>query len=146
MQLYYLQGAVWQAVGNQEEALRSYDGALAVDPNSQEVLLNSGALLRAMFRHKEALERFNRILAINPNHVGALGNCGIMLTEFKQSEPAIAMFEKLITIKPDFDYGLGLLFYERMHICDWGGLDTLGQQIVQGVREGKKVCLSLIHI
>ena len=143
VQLYYLQGAVWQAVGNQEEALRSYDGALAVDPNSQEVLLNSGALLRAMFRHKEALERFNRILAINPNHVGALGNCGIMLTEFKQSEPAIAMFEKLITIKPDFDYGLGLLFYERMHICDWGGLDTLGQQIVQGVREGKKVCKSL---
>lgn len=143
VQLYYLQGAVWQAVGNQEEALRSYDGALAVDPNSQEVLLNSGALLRAMFRHKEALERFNRILAINPNHVGALGNCGIMLTEFKQSEPAIAMFEKLITIKPDFDYGLGLLFYERMHICDWGGLDTLGQQIVQGVREGKRVCKSL---
>ena len=143
VQLYYLQGAVWQAVGNQEEALRSYDGALAVDPNSQEVLLNSGALLRAMFRHKEALERFNRILAINPNHVGALGNCGIILTEFKQSEQAIAMFEQLIKIKPDFDYGLGLLFYERMHICDWNGLDTLGQQIVQGVREGKRVCKSL---
>lgn len=141
--LRYLQGAVLQAMGNKEEALRSYDAALEIDPQSQEVLLNSGALLRSMFRHKDALERFNKILAINPNHVAALGNCGIMLTEFKQSEQAIAMFEQLIRIKPDFDYALGLLFYERMHICDWTDYDTLGQQIFDGVRAGKRVCKSL---
>ena len=141
--LHYLRGAVLQAMGNKEEALRSYDAALEIEPQSQEVLLNSGALLRSMFRHKDALERFNKILSINPNHVAALGNCGIMLTEFKQSEQAIAMFEQLIRIKPDFDYALGLLFYERMHICDWKGHDTLGQDIVEGVRSGKRVCKSL---
>ena len=141
--LHYLRGAVLQAMGNKEEALRSYDAALEIDPQSQEVLLNSGALLRSMFRHKDALERFNKILSINPNHVAALGNCGIMLTEFKQSEQAIAMFEQLIRIKPDFDYAPGLLFYERMHICDWKGHDTLGRDIVEGVRSGKRVCKSL---
>lgn len=141
--LRYLQGAVWQALGNNDEALRSYDAALEIDPNSQEVLLNSGALLRSMFRHKDALERFNKILTINPSHVAALGNCGIMLTEFKQSEQAITMFERLISLKPDFDFGLGLLFYERMHICDWSSNDTLGRQILDGVRAGKRVCKSL---
>ncbi|OGB34777.1 MAG: acetylglucosamine transferase [Burkholderiales bacterium RIFCSPLOWO2_12_FULL_61_40] len=141
--LHYLRGAVLQAMGNKEEALRSYDAALEIDPQSQEVLLNSGALLRSMFRHKDALERFNKILAINPSHVAALGNCGIMLTEFKQSEQAIAMFEQLLRIKPDFDYAPGLLFYERMHICDWKGHDTLGRDIVEGVRSGKRVCKSL---
>lgn len=141
--LRYLQGAVWQALGNNVEALRSYDAALEIDPNSQEVLLNSGALLRSMFRHKDALERFNKILTVNPSHVAALGNCGIMLTEFKQSEQAIAMFERLISLKPDFDFGLGLLFYERMHICDWSSHDTLGKQILDGVRTGKRVCKSL---
>lgn len=141
--LRYLQGTVLQAMGNKEEALRSYDAALEIEPESQEVLLNSGALLRSMFRHKDALERFNKILAINPGHVAALGNCGIMLTEFKQSEQAIAMFEQLIRIKPDFDYALGLLFYERMHICDWTGHGALGQQILDSVRAGQRVCKSL---
>jgi predicted O-linked N-acetylglucosamine transferase (SPINDLY family) len=130
-------------MGNNEEALRSYDAALQIDPGYQEVLLNSGALLRSMFRHKEALERFNKILTINPSHVAALGNCGIMLTEFKQSKQAIAMFEQLIKINPDFDFGLGLLFYEQMHICDWSGHDTLGKQILDGVRAGRRVCKSL---
>ena len=141
--LHYLQGAVLQASGRKDDALRSFDAALQLQPDYVEVLLNSGALLRSMFRHREALERFNRILAIDPDHTGALANCGILLSEFRQSEAAIRMFERLTTIAPDYDYALGLLFYEQMHICDWRLFDTLTQQIVQGVRDGKRVCKSL---
>lgn len=141
--LHYLHGAVLQATGHKESALVSYDQAIALQPDYLEVLLNSGAMLRGMFRHKEALERFNRILAVDPNHVAALANCGILLTEFKQSKPAIAMFERLLAIKPDYDYGPGLLFYERMHICDWAGFEPLRDQIVQEVRASKRACKSL---
>ena len=141
--LWYLHGSVLQALGDKENALRCYDNALVLEPNSQEVLLNSGALLRSMFRHKEALERFNQVLVLNPNHAAALGNCGIMLTEFKQSEQAIAMFQRLLQVKPDYDYGLGLLYYERMHICDWEGIDEIGREIVAAVRAGKRSCKSL---
>ncbi|MBK9443372.1 MAG: tetratricopeptide repeat protein [Comamonadaceae bacterium] len=141
--LHYLHGAVLQAMGQKEAALASYDAALEIQPDYQEVLLNSGAMLRTMFRHLEALERFNKILTFNPNHTGALANCGIMLTEFKQSEPAIAMFERLLEIDPNYDYALGLLFYERMHICDWTDFDKLKDQITQDVRAGKRACKSL---
>jgi len=141
--LKYLQGTVLQLSGDKESALRSFDAALQVQPDYVEVLLNSGALLRGMFRHKEALERFNRILAVNPNHMGALANCGIMLTEFKQSELAIGMFERLIALNPLHDYALGLLFYERMHICDWTDFETVRTRIVDGVRAGERVCKSL---
>lgn len=141
--LHYIHGAVLAAVGKKEAALASYDTALQVQPDYVEVLLNSGAMLRTMFRHKEALERFNKILTIQPNHVGALGNCGIMLTEFKQSEPAIAMFERLLRINPDYDYGQGLLFYERMHICDWKDFDQHTSTLVNEVRAGKRACKSL---
>lgn len=141
--LRFVHGAVLQSMGSKDEALRSFDAALEIQPSYSEVLLNSGVMLRSMFRHKEALERFNKILSIDPNHVGALSNCGIILTEFKQSAQAIAMFERLIKIKPDFDYALGLLFYERMHICDWIDFEALSKQIVDGVRAGKRVCKSL---
>ena len=141
--LHYLRGTVLQAAGHKEEALRSFDAALQIQPDYLEVLLNSGALLRGMFRHKEALERFNRILAIQPDHVAALANCGIMLTEFKQSELAVAMFERLLKASPDFDYGAGLLFYERLHTCDWQDFDALSRRIVEGVRAGQRSCKSL---
>ena len=141
--LFYLHGAVLQAGGDKDAALRSFDAALALKPDYVEVLLNSGALLRSMFRHKEALERFNQILTLQPDHAGALGNCGILLTEFRQNEQAIAMFERLITLNPDHDYGLGLLFYERMHICDWKDFAPACTRIVDAVRAGKRACKSL---
>ena len=141
--LHYLRGAVLQAADRKDDALHSFDAALQLKPDYVEVLLNSGALLRSMFRHKEALERFNRILSIDPDHTGALGNCGILLTEFKQNEQAIAMFERLITLNPDYDYGLGLLFYERMHICDWKGFEPACARIAEAVRAGKRACKSL---
>lgn len=138
-----IHGALLQGMGNKEGALSSFDAALEIQPDFVEVLLNSGVLLRSMFKHKEALERFNKILSINPNHVGALGNCGIILTEFKQSEHAIAMFERLIKINPDYDYALGLLFYERMHICDWTDFEATTRKIVEEVHLGKRACKTL---
>ena len=138
-----MHGAILQGMGKKEEALRSWDAALEIQPDFVEVLLNSGVLLRSLFRHKEALERFNKILSVNPNHVGALGNCGIILTEFKQSEHAIAMFERLIKINPEYDYALGLLFYERMHVCDWADFEGMTKRIVEEVHLGKRACKSL---
>ncbi|MCX7169852.1 MAG: tetratricopeptide repeat protein, partial [Proteobacteria bacterium] len=139
----FVHGAALQAAGRKEEALKSYDEALEIDPDAMDVLLNSGVLLRDMLRHREALERFNRIIAIDPNHAAGLANCAILLTEFKQSELAIAMFERLLKIDPDYDYGLGLLSYERLHICDWTDFENMSQQIIEGVRAGKRTCKSL---
>jgi predicted O-linked N-acetylglucosamine transferase (SPINDLY family) len=141
--LWFLHGASLLALGRQEEALRSYDEALKVQPAYTEVLLNSGVLLRDMLRHREALERFNRVLEFDPSNVAALANCGILLTEFKQSEHAIAMFERLLKIKPDYDYGLGLLAYEQLHICDWRAIAPLTEQIVKGIRAGERTCKTL---
>jgi len=141
--LHYLLGSVLQSGGDRAEAMRCFDTALEIQPDYVEVLLNSGALLRSMFRHREALERFNRILGIEPDHTGALANCGILLTEFRQSEAAIGMFERLVTVAPDYDFGLGLLLYEQLHVCDWRSFDTLARQIIEGVRAGRRVCKSL---
>lgn len=141
--LRLIHGAVFQAMGRKEEALQSYDKALEINPNYVEVLVNSGVLLRDMLRHREALERFNHILTFEPTNTSALANCGIMLTEFKQSEQAIAMFQRLININPEYDYALGLLAYERLHLCDWTDAEALSRQIIEGIHAGRRTCKSL---
>ncbi|MGF1615050.1 MAG: tetratricopeptide repeat protein [Gammaproteobacteria bacterium] len=139
----FVRAAALQALGYKEQALRSYDQALEIDPHYSEVLINSGALLRDMHRHKDALERFNKVLSIDPNHTSALANCGIILTEFKQSEMAIPMFKRLLELNPNYDYGPGLLCYEQLHMCDWTSLVAISQQIIEGVRDGKRSCKTL---
>lgn len=139
----FIRGAALQAAGRKVEALASYDAALAIQPNFVEVLLNSGVLLRDMLRHKEALERFNQVLTFDPDHRSALANTAILLTEFKHSDKAIPMFERLLTLAPDYDYGLGLLAYEQLHICDWSRLPDLAPRIVEGVRAGRRACKTL---
>jgi protein O-GlcNAc transferase len=141
--LRLINGAALQALGRKEEALQSYNKALEISPNYVLALTNSGVLLRDMLRHREALERFNHILTFEPTNTTALANCGIMLTEFKQSEQAIAMFKSLISINPDYDYALGLLAYEQLHICDWSNFETLSKQIIEGIRSGRRSSKSL---
>lgn len=141
--LWFVHGAILQAWGNKQAALDSYDMALKIKPDYLEVLTNSGVLLRSMMRHRDSLERFQKVLAIDPNHQSALANSGILLTEFKQSEQAIAMFDRLLKINPDYDYGLGLLAYERLHICDWTEFAEISQKIVTGIRAGKRTCKTL---
>jgi predicted O-linked N-acetylglucosamine transferase (SPINDLY family) len=141
--LHLIHGAVLQAMGRKEEALQSYDKALEINPNYVEVLTNSGVLLRDMLRHREALERFNHILSFDSFNTSALSNCGILLTEFKQSELAIPMFKQLISLNPDYDYALGLLAYEQLHICDWTDFEALSRQITEGIAAGGRSCKSL---
>jgi protein O-GlcNAc transferase len=141
--LWFVQGAAFQALLRRDEALASFDRALAANPNYIEVLVNSGALLRDMHRHHEALERFHRALEIDPDHETALGNYGILLTEFKLGQQAVAAFERLFKKNPDYPYCIGLLCFERLHLCDWTDLEALTRTITDGIHEGRKTCKTL---
>lgn len=142
--LHFLAGTALRTAGAPaEEALRHFDRAVELQPDYIEALVNSGVALRDLLRHKEALERFNQVLAINPDHTTAIANCAVLLTEFKQGEQAVAMFEHLLRVQPDYDYGLGLLSFERLHMCDWRGYDEDVARILEGVRAGRRACKSL---
>lgn len=141
--MWGLHGAVLSSLGLLDTALASWNRALQLDPNYAEIWLNSGALLRKMLRHGEALERFEQLLARQPGHKAALGNSAILLSEFKRTPEAIQRFERLLELDPDYDYGLGLLLYEKLHLCDWSGHDALAGRIGAGLAAGRRTCKSL---
>lgn len=144
--LWFVQGAALQALHRLDEALASYERALGINPGYTEVLVNSGALLRDMHRHHEALERFHRVLETDPDCETALGNYGILLSEFKLGPQAVAAFERLLNKNPDYPYISGLLCYERMHLCDWTGLEAFTRTITDGLRNGRRTCKTLAYM
>ena len=56
----------------------------------------------------------------------------------KRSEEAVAVFQKLLSVKPDYDWGEGLLAYERLHACDWTDFDVAAQKMVEGHQGGSQ--------
>jgi protein O-GlcNAc transferase len=145
-QLWFVQGAVQQALDRWEEALASFDRALLANPWYIEALVYSGAVLRDLHRRPEAMERFQRVLNIDPNDETALGNFGFLLTEFGLGQQAVAIFERLLRKNPGFPYGLGLLCYERLRHCDWTDLDAATDRITEGIRHGERTCKALAYM
>jgi predicted O-linked N-acetylglucosamine transferase (SPINDLY family) len=89
-------------LGRLQDALASYDNALAIKPEHPEVLNNRGITLRQLKRFDEALANSDRALAIKPDYAEALNNRAIALRELKRFDEALASYDKALAIKPDY--------------------------------------------
>jgi len=67
---------VLQRLGRFDEALSSFDSALAWRPDHLKALLGCGGTLRELGRYAEALESFERALALAPESAEALTDRG----------------------------------------------------------------------
>ena len=141
--LWFAHATAIQRIGRREEALQRFQRAIDLQPDYTSALNNSGVLLREMHQHALALQRFQRVLEVQPNDQMALSNSATLLTEFRQSAQAIATLERLLALNPEYEYAPGMLAYERLHVCDWRGYDSLKERIIQGVQAGRRACKSL---
>ena len=85
-----------------EEALTSYDRALALRPDYAEVHCNRGNTLQAFKRFEEALASYDRAFALQPNLAMAHYNRGNALQELKRFEGALASYDRALALRPDF--------------------------------------------
>lgn len=99
-------GNVLRGLGRREDALASYDRALALDPRHAEAFNNRGAALHELKRDAEALESYDRALALNPDYAEALHNRGNVLRDMKRHEDALASYERALALKPDYPKAL----------------------------------------
>ena len=83
-----------------DEALASYDKALAIDPGYQKAWTNRGAALCDLARYQEAVASQEKALAINPGAVEAWTNRGIALGRLRQYEAALASYDRALAIDP----------------------------------------------
>jgi tetratricopeptide (TPR) repeat protein len=98
-----------------DDALASYNRALALQPDHVEALCNRGATLHELKRFDEALASYDRAIAVRPHHAGALFNRGVALQELKRFDEALASYDRVLALQPHYAealYNRGMTLHE----------------------------------
>jgi len=93
-------GLALAALERHEEAVSSFDKALAIRPDLAEAHCSRAVALGKLDRHDEALAGFDRALAIRPDYVEALYNRGVMLGHLDRHAEAVASYDRALAIDP----------------------------------------------
>ena len=93
--------------GRVQEAIASYDKAIAMDPSDFRVYNNRGLAFDQMGRSDLAMADFDRALALNPRSFEAYNNKGKVYGQAGSLDKAIDHFSKAIAINPDFPLAYG---------------------------------------
>ncbi|MHA1705456.1 MAG: tetratricopeptide repeat protein [Promethearchaeota archaeon] len=90
--------------GEHDNALKSFNKVLNLDPNNINALFYTGYILFTLEKYDEALAYFNKVLEIDPSFKEAWYNKGRLLRKFNDIEGAIKCHNKALEIDPEFKY------------------------------------------
>ena len=98
--------AIWAVCccsqGKLGQALRHYQQALALRPDSADAHNNLGVVLRKQGKLDEALAQYEQAIALRPDHVEAHNNLGNVLKQQGKLDEALAQFERALALRPDY--------------------------------------------
>jgi tetratricopeptide (TPR) repeat protein len=99
--LFFDVGNALDDLGRYEDALDSYDKALAIKGDDSKVWYNRGVTLGHSGRSEEAIASYDKALVIKDDYLNAWNNRGSALYELGRYEEAIASYDKALVIKDD---------------------------------------------
>jgi tetratricopeptide (TPR) repeat protein len=100
-EVYNNRGAILQMMKRYDDALASYDKAIALKPDYTNAWFNRGSALKQLNRFEEALASYDKAIALNPGHAEAHNNRGVLLQQMRRFDEAIASYDKAIAAKDD---------------------------------------------
>ncbi|HXB60992.1 MAG TPA: tetratricopeptide repeat protein, partial [Candidatus Acidoferrales bacterium] len=100
-EVYNNRGALLQMMKRYDEALASYDRAVALKPDYTNAWFNRGGTLKQLNRFEQALASYDKAIALNPGHAEAHNNRGVLLQQMRRFDEAIASYDHAIAAKSD---------------------------------------------
>lgn len=86
--------------GEVAEAVRSYNQALATDPENPVAWNNKGLILAVAGNYAEALKCHLKAIELDPKHVDAISNVGMAYTKMGELGKALEWYERALDIDP----------------------------------------------
>jgi tetratricopeptide (TPR) repeat protein len=99
-------GLALKCLGRLDEALASYDRAVALDAGYAEAYNDRGIVLEALHRPADAVASYDRAIALRPDYVDALYNRGNALKDLGRFEAAIANYDRVLALQGDHPLAL----------------------------------------
>jgi len=85
-----------------DEALKSYDKALRIDPNAFDALHGKAMVLHNLGRYNDAIAFYDKALDIEPRNQYAWRNKGLVFSNLKKYKEAIKLYDRSIAIDPEY--------------------------------------------
>lgn len=120
------------------EAIVVAQRALAQDANAAEALLALGSAHAKLGNLDAASAAMQRAVACAPGDPLMLMGRASVFLKLKRYDLAIADYEAARRMDPGRGGLLGLLVKAKMHACDWNGLATAVEQLLEGIRWGRE--------
>jgi tetratricopeptide (TPR) repeat protein len=100
-QSHYERGSELKDRKRFDEALASFDRAIALQPDYAEAYNSRGIVLAIQNRFDDAIAGFDSAIALKPDYAEAHNNRGIVLHDLARLDDALASFDKAIALQPD---------------------------------------------
>jgi protein O-GlcNAc transferase len=95
-------GNALKALKRLDDALVSYDKAIALAPGFALAFLNRGNALTELKRLEDALASYDKAIALKHDFAEAFNSRGIALKELNRLDDALACYDKATALKPDY--------------------------------------------
>lgn len=99
---YFNLGNAYQALGKMNEAVDSFNRALALNPNYVAALNNLGIALQHQGKMEASINTFQQALKLQPDYAELYSNLADVLRENRQLEASITCARHAISLNPGF--------------------------------------------
>ena len=113
--LFNISGACYQAIGQLNKAVKSFEKAVTFKPDYAEAHYNLGVVFKKLGQLDNAIKCYQEALAINPQYADAHNNFGNALQELGQLDEAVKCYKKALAYKPEYaeaHHNLGIVLVE----------------------------------
>ena len=100
--LLFQQANFLQMIGQFDQAIKAYSGAIATSPDDAAAYNNRGIVRGYTGDYEGAIEDFNRAITLKPDYPNAYNNRGNVYRRTGDYGGAIADFNRAIILKPDY--------------------------------------------
>jgi protein O-GlcNAc transferase len=87
-------------LNRRQEALASYDKAIAIRPSYADAFYERGNLLQQLRRLHDALMSYDHAFALKPDYVEALNSRAFVLHELGRYDEALTEYDRVLAIRP----------------------------------------------